>query len=138
LPARLVRLVREAHARIADTHLETTGTYRVLAQAVEDELYRIAQEAVANAIRHASAQSIRLRLSYELERVMLEIVDDGRGFDVSQAPSSDGGHFGLTGMRERARILGTEVMLESVPGRGTSVGVSLALTPDNRAKGKRT
>jgi len=138
LPARLARLVRETIPRITDTQLETTGTYRALAQSIEDELYRIAQEAVTNAVRHASAQSIRLRLSYGLERVVLEVVDDGRGFDVSQAPSSQGGHFGLTGMRERARILGAEVMLESAPDRGTSVRVSVVPAPDNGAKGRRT
>jgi signal transduction histidine kinase len=138
LPSRLAHLVRETMPSIADTKLETTGTYRALAQSLEDELYRIAKEAVTNAVRHASAQSIRLRLSYTLEQISLEIVDDGRGFDVSQAPSNEGGHFGLTGMRERARILGAEVMLESVPGKGTRILVSVPLTRDNIEKRKRT
>ena len=79
LPSRLARLVRETMPSIADAKLETTGTYRALAQSIEDELYQIAKEAVTNAVRHADAQSIRLRLSYALEQVLLEVVDDGRG-----------------------------------------------------------
>lgn len=137
LPARLGGLVRETVPRIADTRLEISGVYRALAQSLEDELYRIAQEAVANAVRHANARTLRLRLSYELERVSLDVEDDGRGFDLAHAPSGEGGHFGLTGMQERARILGTEVILESVPGKGSSVRVVVPLTPDHKEKRKR-
>jgi ligand-binding sensor domain-containing protein/signal transduction histidine kinase len=137
LPARLGGLVRETVPRIADTRLEISGVYRALAQSLEDELYRIAQEAVANAVRHANAKTLRLRLSYELERVSLDVGDDGRGFDVAHAPSGEGGHFGLTGMQERARILGTEVILESVPGKGSSVRVVVPLTPEHKEKRKR-
>jgi signal transduction histidine kinase len=117
--------------------LEISGVYRALAQSLEDELYRIAQEAVANAVRHANAKTLRLRLSYKLEQVSLDVGDDGRGFDVAHAPSGEGGHFGLTGMQERARILGTEVILESVPGKGSSVRVVVPLTPDHKEKRKR-
>jgi ligand-binding sensor domain-containing protein/signal transduction histidine kinase len=138
LPARLARLVREAMPRIADAQLETTGTYRLLDQPVEDELYRIAKEAMTNVIRHAEAKSVRLRLRYELEWVSLEVVDNGRGFDVERAPSRDGGHFGLTGLRERGRILGAEVMLESAAGRGTSVRVIVPLPASKPEKRKRT
>jgi ligand-binding sensor domain-containing protein len=137
LPARLGGLVRGTGPRIADTRLEISGVYRALAQSLEDELYRIAQEAVANAVRHANAKTLRLRLSYELEQVSLDVGDDGRGFDVAHAPSGEGGHFGLTGMQERARILGTEVILESVPGKGSSVRVVVPLTPDHKGKRKR-
>jgi hypothetical protein len=137
LPARLGGLVRGTVPRIADTRLEISGVYRALAQSLEDELYRIAQEAVANAVRHANAKTLRLRLSYELEQVSLDVGDDGRGFDVAHAPSGEGGHFGLTGMQERARILGTEVILESVPGKGSSVRVVVPLTPDHKEKRKR-
>jgi signal transduction histidine kinase/ligand-binding sensor domain-containing protein len=138
LPAKLARLVREAMPRIADAQLETTGTFRSLDQSVEDELYGIAKEAVTNVIRHADAKSLRLRLGYELDGVSLEVVDNGRGFDVEHAPSRDGGHFGLTGLRERGRILGAEVMLESAAGRGTSVRVNVPLPGINPEKRKRT
>jgi signal transduction histidine kinase len=138
LPARLARLVRESMPRIADAQLETTGTYRSLDQPVEDELYGIAKEAVTNAIRHADAHSVRLRLRYELGWVSLEVIDDGIGFDMSRAPSREGGHFGLTGIRERGRILGAEVMLESIAGQGTSVRVNVPLSGGNQEKRKRT
>ena len=137
LPARLVRLVRTTISQVSDTRLENTGVYRALGQSTEDELYRIAQEAVTNAIRHANASSIRLRLSYSLDRVVLEVVDDGAGFDPSIEPATEGGHFGLAGIRERARILHAEVMLESTLGEGTSVRVSVPLGRDDREKEMR-
>ena len=137
LPARLAKLVRETTYQGTDTRLENTGVYRVLRQSTEDELYRIAQEAVTNAVRHASASTISLRLSYSLDCVSLEVVDDGVGFDVSRGPATEEGHFGLAGIRERARILNAEVMLESVPGEGTSVRVNVPLGRDEKEKRKK-
>ena len=137
LPARLARLVRETTSQGADTRLENTGVYRVLRKSTEDELYRIAQEAVTNAIRHARASTINLRLSYSLDRVLLEVVDDGVGFDVASGPATEDGHFGLAGIRERARILNAEVMLESTPGEGTSVRVSVPLGREEKKRERR-
>jgi len=138
LPARLARLVRKTTSQVSDTRLENTGVYRPLGQSTEDELYRIAQEAVANAIRHANPSTIRLRLSYSLDHLQLEVVDNGIGFDASAEPATQSGHFGLAGMRERARILHAEVMLESAPGEGTSVKVSVPIGRDDKEKEKRT
>jgi len=137
LPARLARLVRETTSEGTVTHLENTGVYRVLRKSMEDELYRIAQEAVTNANRHARASTISLRLSYSLDRLSLEIVDDGVGFDIAAAPAPEGGHFGLSGIRERARILGAEVMLESIPGKGTSVRVNVPIGHAEKEKRKK-
>jgi ligand-binding sensor domain-containing protein len=137
LPSRLARLVRTTMSEVSDTRLENTGVYRALGQSVEDELYRIAQEAVTNAVRHANPSTIRLRLSYSLDHVLLEVVDDGTGFDLLSGPAADGGHFGLAGIRERARILRAEVMLESAPGEGTSIRVNLPLGRDDKEKEKR-
>jgi signal transduction histidine kinase/ligand-binding sensor domain-containing protein len=136
LPARLARVVQDATATVKGTRLETTGTFRPLDRQLEDELFRIAQETVANAIRHAAAKSIRLRLCYELEALRLEVIDDGCGFDPSLAPTQGTGHFGLTGIRERARLVGAEVMLRSVPGEGTRVQVVVPLVRSGIA-GKR-
>ena len=69
------------------SRFETSGTYRPLERKLEDELFRIAQEAVANAVRHAAARSVRLRLEYELDALRLEVTDDGRGFDPKAVPS---------------------------------------------------
>ena len=136
LPARLARLVRETTQRGAHTQMETTGVYRGLAQRVEDEVYRIAQESVTNAVRHAEAQAIELRLSYEIDRLLLEVRDNGRGFDVSSAPAGEKGHFGLTGLRERARALDAEIMLESNPGVGTSVRLMVPIARESKEKRK--
>jgi two-component system NarL family sensor kinase len=87
-------------------------------------LYRVAQEAVANALNHAAASALELRLLVDAERVALIVSDDGRGFSPGQ-PSE--GRFGLLGARERARLLGGELRLESAPGAGTRLSVEVPL-----------
>jgi two-component system NarL family sensor kinase len=86
--------------------------------AVEVGLYRIAQEALQNALRHAAASRILIRLESSLDKIRLTIEDDGRGFAVDGAAAS---RFGLVGMRERARLLGGSFQIESSPGDGTRV-----------------
>ena len=93
---------------------------------VESDLFRIGQEAVTNAFKHASATHVDLRLCYEKDVVRLTITDDGRGFDESSAVGAAQGHFGLLGMRERASRLGT-FKLESRPGHGTTIDVTARL-----------
>jgi signal transduction histidine kinase/ligand-binding sensor domain-containing protein len=94
----------------------------VSAEAV-DQLLRIAGEALRNALQHAEARYIELRLCYERHTVRLSISDDGRGFDV--AGSARAGHFGLVGMRERAERLGGKLTVNSRPGQGSTVEVVL-------------
>jgi two-component system CheB/CheR fusion protein len=88
---------------------------------VENELYRIAQEALVNAIRHASASHIEVRLSYARASVSLRISDDGAGFDPNA--SHDG--WGLRGIRERVARIGAVVAINSEPGSGTEITVML-------------
>jgi ligand-binding sensor domain-containing protein/signal transduction histidine kinase len=92
---------------------------------VEGELSRIVQESVANALKHAEARHIVVRLCYEEGGVQLSISDDGRGFDPDQAPGAGAGHFGLLGMRERAARLG-QLVVESRPGQGTRIAVTVS------------
>lgn len=101
--------------------LRVEGTPRRLPATVEHHLLRIAQQAVANAVRHAAASEIRVRLAYGEDRVVLEIADDGCGFDPS-VPLPPG-HFGILGLRERAHKIGAEFSLESGPGSGTVIRV---------------
>jgi len=89
---------------------------------VQYHLLRIAREAVSNAIKYAEPSRIDLRLRDEAEGLVLEVVDDGLGFDVTARESLEG-HFGIRGMRERARRLGATMAIDSRPGVGTTVRV---------------
>ena len=88
-----------------------------------EALVRIACEAVGNAARHAGVERVRLELSNG-DGVLLRVVDEGVGFDPAAPPPSAGG-FGLGVMRERAAALGADLLIDSRPGRGTTVEVSL-------------
>jgi two-component sensor histidine kinase len=93
-------------------------------------LRRVAMEAVANALRHAKARSVQVRVEYQPSRLAMEIHDDGQGFDVSAAFANGGdAHFGLISMRERATTAGATFQLESAPDRGTTVRVSVQRLP---------
>lgn len=86
-----------------------------------DQLYRICQEALTNAVRHAHASSLRVRLEQPAHRLILTVTDDGRGF--SQLPGSDG--LGLRIMRYRASIINARLEIDSTPGGGTRVCCSV-------------
>ena len=87
---------------------------------VKQDLYRIAQEALHNTVKHAHASKIELRLHQTREEVTLEVCDNGRGFD---AIASFPGHLGLHSMQERVTYLGGELRIESTPGQGTCIRV---------------
>ena len=97
---------------------------------VDLQLFRIAQEAVTNAIRHGRPTHIDLSVLYDDRKVALTIVDDGCGFDAhAQANAPNGNeHFGLITMRERAERVGGELRIESAPGTGTTVRAVAKLT----------
>lgn len=90
---------------------------------VEEGLYRIAQEALNNALKHAAATSVTVRIRVVDEHVELEVVDNGMGFDPDTA--GNGGGMGLVNMRERVEKLGGVLRTVSVPGEGTKVNVSV-------------
>jgi signal transduction histidine kinase len=102
------------------------GELPPVALPVKIGLYRILQEALANAVRHGHAAEHAVALSSDGARVAMEVRDAGRGFDlaaVMQRPLA--GHFGLEGMRERVQILGGSFSIESAPGLGTRVRVEV-------------
>ncbi len=122
LPVALQRL----SGRLSDetgikAHTVITGTLRPLEAQVQAELLRVAQEAVANARRHARPEQVTLTLSYMEDLVVLDVHDDGDGFDPERAAS---GH-GLSIMRERMEQLGGALLVESAPGAGATVVASL-------------
>lgn len=89
---------------------------------------RITQEAVSNAVKHAKAKRLSIRLRLESTHIDLNIEDDGIGFEQSTAFSIPNGHFGLIGMRERTERLGGTLTVKSQLGSGTLVQVILPLT----------
>jgi signal transduction histidine kinase/ligand-binding sensor domain-containing protein len=107
--------------------VDVSGPAVPLPENVEQQLLRIAQEAVTNAVKHAGASSIGIKLHREERKLNLRIVDDGHGFEQSDAFATVGGHFGLIGMRERAERLGGQLRLASHPGEGTEVDVTVPL-----------
>src|SRR6202789_4687870 len=103
--------------------VEMRGPQPPLPEEIEQNLLRIAQEAVTNIVKHAGATSIWIKLHTEAKRLFLRVVDNGHVFEQGGAFSSQDGHFGLIGMRERAERLGGELKLVSHPGEGTQVEV---------------
>jgi signal transduction histidine kinase len=99
------------------------GHARPLSPEVEENLLRIGQEAVTNALRHARAGTIRVELDFEPQVVCLRIRDDGEGFDP-QRPLG-GNRFGLVGMRERTERIEGHLAIHSRPGEGTEIAVTV-------------
>ncbi|MGL4620608.1 MAG: PAS domain-containing protein, partial [Chroococcidiopsis sp.] len=106
---------------------ETTLIYEIqgkvysLSTEVENNLLRIGQEALTNAIKYAGASEIRVELIYNNAQCILRIEDDGQGFKADSIPLSSG--FGLLGMSERAERIGAQLRIQSQPGRGTEIVV---------------
>ncbi len=96
-----------------------------LAPEVELGAFRIVQESLRNAQRHAGAHHVDVVLDFAGEDLRLRVVDDGQGFDPHAAPATGSASLGLVGMRERARLLGGAVVLRSTPGIGTVVEATL-------------
>lgn len=107
-------------------NVQVSGEARGLTQEVKQNLLRIAQEAVANTLQHASAKAIWVKLEAQNHLLRMSIRDDGRGFQPGALPDVDG-HFGLLGMRERAARIGGDLNLVSHPGEGTSIEVVLPM-----------
>jgi signal transduction histidine kinase/ligand-binding sensor domain-containing protein len=126
LPGTLMKMLEKLTDTAATEHrLTVEGAVAQLPVGVETELVRIAQEAVTNALKHAEARHIDVRLCYEGGGVTLTVSDDGRGFEPEGAPGAIAGHFGLVGMRERAARLG-QIDITSRPGQGTKVAVTVS------------
>ncbi|WP_329124944.1 sensor histidine kinase [Streptomyces sp. NBC_01465] len=113
-------------SRTPGARFSASGTPVVLPTPYEVALLRIAQSALSNTIRHAGAGRAEITLSFMDTAVALDVVDDGQGFDPVRAPAADGG-FGLPAMRSRAESLGGTFAVESAPGQGTAVAVTLPL-----------
>jgi signal transduction histidine kinase len=101
--------------------LEVVGTPKVLEPTAEDEAYTISSEALTNAFRHASAAKIEVEVVYDSSALRIRVRDDGVGIDKTVLARGQPGHWGLTGMRERAKAIRAELNMWSREAAGTEV-----------------
>ncbi len=126
--ATLPEALQQLGEALADTHgpkveVRCEGEPIQVPPGVASHLFRIAQEGVTNALKHAQARKIEIVLRFQPQVVELSVNDDGCGFDPQAAAAN--GHFGLRGLKERARALDAELALDSQPGRGTRLHLKL-------------
>jgi two-component system, NarL family, sensor histidine kinase UhpB len=127
LKAALAGHVRElGRGDEVDASFEADGDFRDLPEEVQLVVYRVAQEALANAIRHGEPEHVRVALVREGDLVELRVSDDGRGFTFDQAMSG----LGLAGMRERALLVGGDLQVESRPQMGTRLSLRVPIHTD--------
>ncbi len=132
LPERLAQLGRRVEREEGlKVEVAVNGEPRSFGARAEEELFWVAREALSNVVRHAGTSRCVVKLVYGQEIAAVEIRDSGKGFDARDA--SQGSGYGLSSMRERAREVGGHLLLESAPGSGTSVLVSVPM-PDDRRK----
>src|SRR5690606_11056977 len=103
--------------------LQVEGTEQ-LAPAVQAELYHVAQEALNNALKHARARSVHIALCFRGPLTRMEISDDGAGFDL--AAVQERGGMGLPGMRERVERIGAQLIIDTAPGQGTRIAITVS------------
>ena len=101
------------------------GRQRALNPIIRDEVYRIGREALVNALRHAKAKNVELELEYGTDQLRILVRDDGRGIDPDVIESGSDGHWGLSGMRERAERIGARLKVWSRESAGTEVELSV-------------
>ena len=106
--------------------LAVEGPVRDLDPIVRDEVYSIAREALRNAFTHAGATRIEAELTFEERLLRLRIRDDGKGIAPEIAEQGRAGHYGLAGMRERSRRIGSKLAILSGAGTGTEIDLSVA------------
>ena len=101
------------------------GTPRDLHPILRDDIYRIAGEALRNAVRHALAHRIEVEITYDDRQFRLQLRDDGKGIDPGVLADQRRGHFGLPGMRERAELIGGRLDVWSEAGAGTEIDLTI-------------
>jgi len=122
---RLRRMVESAGGGELEARFSIFGAYRPLPPGTEREILRMAQEAIHNVKKHAGAKHLSVQLEYGPQEIALEVRDDGQGFATDSTPAP--GHYGLTGMRERAATIGGTLEVTSEPGGGTVVRLRAAV-----------
>ena len=122
LPSALRWFVDQIPEGTPKTHLALDGCEgKTLSPEVKTAAFRIAQEAVTNVLRHASARNVWVRLASGPSNLELSVRDDGRGFDLTTLRRSPDASFGLSSMEERVRLVGGQIAIRTSPGAGTEV-----------------
>lgn len=127
LAAALRSMAQTATAPVGPAiEIKVSGLERPLQAVVQFHLLRIAQEALANAIKHGEPRNVVIQLEWAAEAVQLVVADDGKGFDAT-ADFAPGPHFGLMGMRERVAKINGSIAINTAPGAGCTVSVQVPL-----------
>jgi len=137
LTAAMDMLAREtSKANRIPIHFISEGVEQRLSAPEEITLFRMAQEGLSNITRHAKATQATLSLNYTPEAIIMNITDNGQGFEVPESPAefAPQGHFGLLGMHERAELIGARLEIQSPPGEGTKLLVTIPAPPQDHVK----
>jgi signal transduction histidine kinase len=120
-----LRRMAESAAQRANLALDLSVPEQIpsLSPDVEQCIYRVAQEAVANVTHHANAKKLKVQLTFNGQAISLLVRDDGIGF--KKRPDGNSDHFGLPGMRERAQLVGGALTIDSQPGQGTTIRLTI-------------
>lgn len=126
LVAAIEELVGRIQSLVGTPHIEFVHhvEFDRLPAPLENTVYRIVQEAITNACRHSGSAKVQAELTQQTERLRIEVRDWGKGFDLASVQE---GHFGLESIQQRARLFGGEATIESCPGEGTRIVISLPL-----------
>ena len=130
IAAAIESLVADARAEISSVSFAADLAGSRLPAPLETIIFRIVQESLSNARRHAAARSAHVRLTRDGGFVQVHVSADGQGFDPLRVPED---RFGLEGIRQRCRLLGVEPRIESVPGQGTTIEATLPISPQSGA-----
>lgn len=130
----LVEALRQSAQRFSDgtgieVHVGESGHPAVLSELQEENLLRIGQEALTNAIKHSGASQVSIQMDWRPAEVCLRIADRGSGFDTHTVAGPARGHFGLSGMAERVQRIGGSLRVASEPGHGTVIEACLPVEP---------
>jgi signal transduction histidine kinase len=128
----LAAAIEQSATQVTETQnvrlrLKLSQNLPVISPETEYNLLRITQEAVTNAVKHASASMIEVTLVAKSGELRITVKDDGRGFDPQA--QVQGQHFGLVGIKERASTINAAIRIDSRPGRGTTVTTTLPIKP---------
>jgi signal transduction histidine kinase len=122
----MLRRVAETHEIRFQTDIETIDN--LFSKDAESSVYRILQESINNVVRHSAATEAAVKIKRGANRIEILIKDNGKGFAIdSMNNGAERGSFGLTGIKERARLLGGEAFVESSIGKGTTVQIVLPI-----------